>query len=539
MTDYNDFDYDYIVIGAGSAGCVVANRLTEDPETRVLLLEAGNPDTKPEIHIPAKCISLLGSEVDWSYFSEPEPYLGDREAPSSTGRKMFCSRGKVLGGSSSINFMMYVRGNPHDYDHWQSLGNPGWGYQDVLPYFKKSEHQQRGASEFHGASGELSVTDIQAPAAVSQCFIDTCVLMGYDYNPDFNGAQQEGAGPYQLTVKEGKRHSAAAAFLLPILHRSNLTVMTAALVTRLLFEGTRAAGVEYLHEGTLHQSRVNQEVILSAGAFDSPKLLMLSGIGDAAYLQAMKIPVVFDSPGVGQNLQDHLLTCVVQAATQDVHPVTTSNGIEAGLFLHSKDNLEPAPDLQLFFGPIQFLSPGYTPADFGFTSAVSLTHSQSVGSVSLLSSNPSSPPLIEMNYLQNQADVKKLVEGIKLMRQLIRSSTFDEFRRKEIAPGSHVQSDADLEAYVRDTCSTVWHPIGTCKMGIDPMAVVDPELRVYGVEGLRIVDASIMPTITTGNTNAPTIMIGEKAADLIKAERTAQSIPNNLNVQNPAHLVRK
>lgn len=529
MTDYNDFDY--IVIGAGSAGCVVANRLTEDPETRVLLLEAGNPDTKPEIQVPEKCISLLGSEVDWSYFSEPEPYLGDR--------KTFCSRGKVLGGSSSINFMMYVRGNSHDYDHWQSLGNPGWGYQDVLPYFKKSEHQQRGASEFHGANGELSVTDIQSPAAVSQRFIDTCVSMGYDYNPDFNGAQQEGAGPYQLTVKEGKRHSAAAAFLLPILHRPNLTVTTAALVTRLLFEGTRAVGVEYLHEGTLHQSRVNREVILSAGAFDSPKLLMLSGIGDAAYLQAMKIPVVFDSPGVGQNLQDHLLACVVQAATQDVHPATTSNGIEAGLFLHSEDNLEPAPDLQLFFGPIQFLSDGYIPADFGFTGAVALTHPQNVGSVSLLSSNPSSPPIIEMNYLQNQADVKKLVEGIKLMRQLIQSSALDEFRRKEISPGSHVQSDADLAAYVRATCSTVWHPVGTCKMGTDPMAVVDPELRVYGVEGLRIVDASIMPTITTGNTNAPTIMIGERAADLIKAERTAQSISNNLNVQNPAHLVRK
>ncbi|GAA6614737.1 GMC family oxidoreductase [Scytonema sp. NUACC26] len=519
--------YDYIVIGAGSAGCVVANRLTEDSDTTVLLLEAGNPDTKPEIYIPAECISLLGSEVDWGYFSEPEPYLNHR--------KMLCSRGKVLGGSSSINFMMYVRGNPHDYDRWRSLGNPGWGYQDVLPYFKKSEHQQRDASEFHGVDGELSVTDLMTPAVVSQRFVDACVSMGYNYNPDFNGIQQEGVGPYQLTVKDGKRHSAAAAFLLPILDRPNLTVTTGALVTRLLLEGTRAVGVEYLHKGTLHQVRVNQEVILSAGTFDSPKLLMLSGIGDAKHLQAMGISVTVDLPGVGQNLQDHLLACVVQEATQDVYPAITSNGVEAGLFLHSKDNLESAPDLQFFFGPIQFLSPGYTPADFGFTGTVSLTHPQNIGSVNLRSSNPNDSPTIQMNYLQNQADVQKLVEGMKLIRQLFQSNAFDEFRGKEIAPGSHIQSDAVLETYIRDTCSTVWHPVGTCKMGTDSMAVVDSELRVYGVEGLRVVDASIMPTITTGNTNAPTIMIGEKAADLIKVARTSQSIPNQLNVQNLMH----
>lgn len=520
-------DYDYIVIGAGSAGCVVTSRLTEDRDTTVLHLEAGNPDTKPEIHTPAKCISLLGSEVDWSYFSEPEPYLNDR--------KMFCSRGKVLGGSSSINFMMYVRGNSHDYDHWRSLGNPSWSYQGVLPYFKKSEHQQRGTSDYHGVDGELSVTDIKPAAEISQRFIDACVAIGYDYNPDFNGIQQEGVGLYQLTVKDGKRHSAAAAFLLPILDRPNLTVTTAALVTKLLFEGTRAVGVEYLHEGRLHQSRVNQEVILSAGAFDSPKLLMLSGIGDAEHLQAMEISVIADLPGVGQNLQDHILTCVVQASTQAVHPVMTSNGIEVGLFLHSKDNLEPAPDLQFFFGPIQFLSPGYAPADFGFTGAVSLTHPQNIGSVSLRSSNPHDPPILQMNYLQNQADVQKLVEGTKLIRQLFQNTAFDEFRGKEIAPGSHIQSDADLEAYIRDTCSTVWHPVGTCKMGIDPMAVVDSELRVYGVEGLRVVDASIMPTITTGNTNAPTIMIGEKAADLIKAGHPARTVLSKSNVQNSAY----
>ncbi|MEH2419886.1 MAG: GMC family oxidoreductase N-terminal domain-containing protein [Nostoc sp.] len=521
-------NYDYIVIGAGSAGCVVANRLTEDCDTTVLLLEAGNPATKPEIQIPVQCFSLIGSEVDWGYISEPEPYLNYR--------KMFCSRGKVLGGSSSINFMMYVRGNPQDYDRWQELGNPGWNYEGVLPYFKKSEHSSRGASEFHGVDGELSVTDLMSPAVVSQRFVDACVSMGYNYNPDFNGVQQEGVGLYQLTVKDGKRHSAAAAFLLPILHRPNLTVMTGALVTRLLVEGTRCVGVEYLHEGTLHQVRVNQEVILSAGGFDSPKLLMLSGIGTAEHLQAMGISVVADLPGVGQNLQDHILTCVVQEVTQDIHPAITSNGIEAGLFLHSKGDVEARPDLQFFFGPIQFLSPGYTPADFGFTGAVSLTRLQNIGSVTLLSPDPKDPPTIQMNYLQSQADVQKLVEGVKLIRQLIQTSAFDDFHGEEIAPGSHVQSDAALEAYIRDTCSTVWHPVGTCKMGIDSMAVVDPQLRVHGIQGLRVVDASIMPTITTGNTNAPTIMIAEKAADLIKAERTSQSVPNKLNVQNLSHL---
>jgi choline dehydrogenase len=511
MTHYDYTVYDYIVIGAGSAGCVVANRLTEDSDITVLLLEAGNPDTKPEIQIPSECISLLGSEVDWSYFSEPEPYLGDR--------KMFCSRGKVLGGSSLINFMMYVRGNPHDYDHWQELGNSGWSYQDMLPYFKKSEHQQRGASDYHGIDGELSVTDIKPSAVVSQCFIDACVEMGYDYNPDFNGAQQEGAGPYQLTVKDGKRHSAAAAFLLPILHRPNLTAMTGALVTRFLFEGNRAVGVEYLREGTLHQVRVNQEVILSAGAFDSPKLLLLSGIGDAEYLRSMGIAVVANLPGVGQNLQDHLLVTVVRASTQDMHPAITSNGIEAGLFAHSEGNRYVSPDLQFFAGPILFAPPGYALSDSGFTGAASLTRLQNVGSVSLKSIDPQDAPILRMNYLQSQADVQKLVEGIKLIRQLFEHSAFDEFRGEEIAPGANVTSDEAIEAYVRDGCSTVWHPVGTCKMGLDSMTVVDPELRVYGVVGLRVVDASIMPTITTGNTNAPTIAIGEKAADLIKASR--------------------
>ena len=397
------------------------------------------------------------------------------------------------------------------------MGNPGWSYQHVLPYFKKSEHQQHGASEFHGIGGELSVTDLIAPTAIAQRFIDAAMAVGYHYNPDFNAKQQEGTGRYQSTIKDGKRHSTAAAFLVPILDRPNLTVTTAALVTQLLFEGTRAVGVEYLHEGTLHQVRVNQEVILSAGAFDSPKLLMLSGIGDAAQLQALGMSVVANLPGVGQNLQDHILVPVVYQATQDLHFASTSAMGEAGLFLHSEGNSEAAPDLQFIFNPTQFLPPGYTPADYGFSGAICLTRLQNIGRVSLRSSDPKDPPLFRMNYLQREADVQKLVDAIKLMRQLFHTSFFDEFRGAEIAPGTDVTSEEALVAYIRNTASTMWHPVGTCKMGTDPRAVVDPELRVHGIEGLRVVDASIMTTITTGNTNAPTIMIGEKAADLIKA----------------------
>ena len=501
--------YDYIIIGAGSAGCVLANRLTADHNITVLLLEAGNPDTKPEIQNPSAVLSLIGSEVDWGYFSEPEPYLNNRQ--------IYCPRGKVLGGSSSINLMTYIRGNPRDYDRWQELGNPGWSYEDMLPYFKKSENQQRGASEFHGTDGELSVTDAIAPTAISERYIDAAMALGYSYNPDFNGAAQSGVGRYQCTIKDGKRHSTAAAFLVPILQRSNLTVKTGALVSRLLFEGTRTVGVEYLHEGMLYQIGIDGEVILSAGAFDSPKLMMLSGIGDAKQLEAMEIPVAIDLPGVGQNLQDHFLLSVVCQAIKDLHFASTSSIGEAGLFLHSKGNSEVVPDLQFFFNPIQLLSPGYTPTDFGFSGIISVADLQSVGSVRLKSSDPKDAPMIRMNFLQCEADVQKSVAAIKLTRQLFHHDVFDKFRGVEIAPGANVTSDEALVDYIRNTGSTVWHPVGTCKMGIDPMAVVDPELRVHGIKGLRVVDASIMPTIITGNTNAPTIAIAEKAADLIKA----------------------
>ncbi|NMF65240.1 GMC family oxidoreductase [Brasilonema octagenarum] len=501
--------YDYVVIGAGSAGCVVANRLTEDGKTTVLLLEAGNPPNLPEHEVPLGWVKLWGTEADWAYFTEEEPHLN--------GRKIYCPRGKVLGGSSSINAMIYIRGNRHDYDRWQELGNPGWSYEDVLPYFKKSENQQHGASEFHGVDGELSVTDPIAPAVTSQRFVEAAVALGYKRNLDFNGEQQEGAGLYQLTIKDGKRHSTAAAFLVPILDRPNLRVTTGALVTRLLFEGTRTVGVEYIHQGTIHQSFVQQEVILSAGAIDSPKLLMLSGIGNAEHLRSLDIPVVVNLPGVGQNLQDHLHVAVAHQATQDLQPAPTSNIAEAGLFLHTEGRLDAAPDLQLYSAPVLWTHPAYARSGPGFAASVCLTNPQSRGSVSLRSASPNDSPIIRMNYLQSESDVQKLVAGIKIIRQLFDSSIFDEFRGEEVAPGANVTSDEALRAYIRETCDSVYHPVGTCKMGTDADSVVDPELRVHGVEGLRVVDASIMPSLITGNTNAPTIMIGEKAADLIKA----------------------
>ena len=519
-------NYDYIVIGAGSAGCVVANRLTEDRKTKVLLLEAGNPNTKPESQIPLECTRLPGTEIDWGYFSEPEPHLNNRQ--------IFCPRGKVLGGSSAINYLLYTRGNHDDYDRWQELGNFGWSYQDLLPYFKKSEYQQRGADPYHGVNGELSVTDILDPAPISQRFIDAAVALGYQPNPDFNGARQEGVGYFQFTVKDGKRHSAAAAFLLPILDRPNLTTITGALVTRLLFEDTRTVGVEYLHEGKLLTVKVNSEVILSAGSFDSPKLLMLSGIGNKKYLESLNIPVVVDLPGVGQNLQDHIVVPIFYEATQDLQTKTTSNGIaEAGLFMHSQDNRSIAPDLELVFGPLLCLPPGYPNSGMGFTGLVILNHPHNIGSVSLRSPDAEDTPMIRLNYLQDRSDVQKLTEGIKLIRKLFERSAFDEFRGREIIPSAEVNSDEALDAYIRATCTTVYHPVGTCKMGSDSMSVVDTELRVRGVKGLRVVDASIMPTIITGHTNVPTIAIGEKAADLIKTTgsilKRAKTTTANLN----------
>ena len=417
--------------------------------------------------------------------------------------------------------MMYIRGNRRDYDHWNYLGNPGWSYQDVLPYFRKSEDYEGGASEYHGSGGPLHVVRYASPAPVSTAYIEAAKELGYAGDGwDPNGEQQEnGAFLYPSTRTPGnERCSTADAFLRPIMSRANLTIATNAKVSRILTSGTRATGVEYLQGGQTHQVKADAEVIVSAGAFESPKLLMLSGIGPAGQLRQQGIDPVVDLPGVGQNLQDHMLLGVgYQCLQEQPFPNLLS---EAGLFTYTTEGLSAAsPNLQFFFGPVQYVEPEYQVEGPGFTFAPILAQPQSRGTVSLRSADARDLALIDPNYLACDADVNVLIKGIELARELVNTRAFDGLRGRELAPGAAVTSKEALGAYVRKVASTVWHPIGTCKMGVDEMAVVDPQLRVYGIEGLRVADASIMPKITSGNTNAPTIMIGEKAADLIIAAR--------------------
>jgi choline dehydrogenase len=515
--------FDFILVGAGSAGCVLARRLSEERSCRVLLLEAGGPDRRREIHVPAAFSRLFKGPCDWAYETEPEPNLA--------GRRLFWPRGKVLGGCSSINAMMWVRGHPSDYDGWERLGNPGWSYRDVLPYFLRAEDNGRGAGPFRGAGGPMPVNDLCRPDPLSRRFLEACAEAGIEANDDFNGPRQEGAGLYQVTQRNGARASAAAAYLRPALSRPNLVVRTSAHVRRIDVESGRAVGVECLHEGKSAVARAG-EVILCGGAVNSPQLLMLSGIGPAAHLEAVGIRPVVDLPGVGENLQDHLMTgvcCACSARTLDgvglldllrhllgLGGRLTSNVGEAGAFVRTSPDLA-APDVQLIFAPAYYVRHGFeNPKGAGYSVGAIVLRPRSRGRLRLRSADPLAPPRIEANYLAELEDLAAQLAGLRLARRLCQAKALAPVRLREHLPGEGVRDDDGLERYLREHSETLYHPVGTCRMGGDRLAVVDAELRVHGVGGLRVVDASIMPAIPGGNTNAPTIMIAEKAADLIR-----------------------
>lgn len=521
--------YDYIIVGAGCAGCVLASRLTEDPHTRVLLLEAGCDDRAKEVRIPAAFSRLFKSRRDWNFSTEEEPHLNRR--------RLYWPRGKMIGGCSSMNAMIYVRGNPADYDNWRDLGDPGWGFADVLPYFKKSENHTRGASEFHGAGGPVNVCDLRCVNELTRAFLAAASEIGIPPNPDFNGPAQEGAGLYQVTQKNGRRQSAADSYLRPAKRRTNLTVVSGAHATRVLLENHRAVGVEYVRDPALQQSRADREVILAAGAVNSPQVLLLSGIGPPEELKKVGIPGVHDLPGVGRNLQDHLMVSVGYLCLQPVSLQSadslwnfaqwlvlkrgplTSNVAEAGVFARTREGLS-APDLQLLFGPAYYVNHDLDPRKehcFGF--GPTLLAPESRGSISLRSANPIDPAAIRANYLSAESDTRVIAEGVRLSRELAHTRAFAQYRGDELHPGAHVKSHEEVVDFIRAEAQTLYHPVGTCKMGNDALAVVDPQLRVRGIEGLRVVDASIMPRIPTGNTNAPTIMIAEKGADMIRANQ--------------------
>lgn len=539
-------EVDYIIVGAGSAGCVLANRLSVDPAVSVLLLEAGGPDKKPEIHIPGAYTKLNRTSVDWGFSTEPQSALG--------GRRIYLPRGKTLGGCSSTNAMAYVRGNCEDYNDWARLGNTGWSYEEVLPYFIRSERNEQYNqldTRYHGQNGPLNVTyATRFRTPLANAFVEACKQTGIAENHDMNGARQEGAGFFQFTIKDGRRHSTATAFLKPVLSRPNLKVITHAHTRRILVENDRAIGVEFLTgRNTTQTAYASREVIVSAGSFQSPQLLMLSGIGPADTLRRHGITVKKELPGVGQNLQDHLFVGVSSLCSQSVGvnhslkpleqarsllqyllyrrgPLTISP-LEANAFLCTEKSPDRV-DLQLHFAPVH-LGEGYAgdlydlntyPRTDGYVILPTLLRPQSVGYVSIGSADPLAAPVIQPNFLTAEADRLFMIQGVRRALDVIQAAAFEPYCQRLQWPPDYSSDDAIWQHIARQV-ETVYHPIGTCKMGQDEMAVVDADLRVHGIEGLRVADASVMPTIVSGNTNAAVIMIGEKAADLVMGNKTA------------------
>ena len=537
-------EFDYIIVGAGSAGCVLANRLSAKAENRVLLLEAGPSDAHPLIHLPIGPARVINHpSYDWCYETEPQPNLANRRVP--------WPRGKTLGGSSSINGMVYIRGHARDYDIWAQRGLTGWSYEDVLPYFKRAESNTRGADDFHGADGPLNVTDENGTHPLFDAFVGAGQQAGYGLNPDFNGAEQEGFGKYQFTIQGGRRQSTAATFLKGAKSRPNLIIETGAHTQRIAFEGTRAAGVTYEHKGRVVTVRSARDVILASGAINSPQLLMLSGVGDAGHLKSHGIEVVAHRPEVGRNMQDHLsircmhastvptitdeLTSIPRSVVAVLRAALFRTGSAAafplagGAFVRTRPDLE-IPDIQFHFSAGNLMSiqrkPFAKPATDHTRPDAFMAHAcqlrpDSRGEITLSSADPATPPVIQPNYLSAESDRLTMRAAFRVARNVMSQPALAAYSDGEVWPGPDVQSDDEIDAFIAEAAGTVYHPVSTCRMGTDDDAVVDGELRVKGVQGLRVVDASIMPALVGGNTNAPTIMIAEKASDMILGQALA------------------